>query len=107
MPSPNWRKHRYLAIAAAILLAAGVGLPGPGPLTGRMTKYETRYYVIHTDLGLEGAHEAAVRMTAIVTEYRRRTKGFAGKITKKLPFYLYRNAWDYYAAGGRVGRTTP
>src|SRR5262249_41625793 len=46
---------------------------------------------------------AAARITAMAEEYHERTKGFAGQITKKLPFYLYSQAEDYYAAGGMKG----
>ena len=62
--------------------------------------YETRFYIIHTDLGRDAARETELRMTRMAEEYRRRTRDFSGVIRKKLPFYLYRNEADYHAAGG-------
>ncbi len=91
--------------AAAAALAAAACLAAPAGANGQMKVYETPYYFIHTDLGREQAREAAVRMTAMAEEYHRRTKGFAGAIRKKLPFYLFRSGKDYYAAGGMPAST--
>jgi len=62
--------------------------------------YETRYYVIHTDLGRDVAREAELRLTRMAEEYRRRTSEFSGEIRKKLPFYLFKTEAAYRAAGG-------
>jgi hypothetical protein len=62
--------------------------------------YETRYYVIHTDLGRDVAREAELRLTRMAEEYRRRTSEFSGEIRKKLPFYLFKTEAAYHAAGG-------
>lgn len=64
---------------------------------------ESKYYVIHTDLDEPGVKEAIVRMNALAEEYHRRTFAFSGKITRKLPFYLFRRSEDYCAAGGKPG----
>ncbi len=84
-------------IGAALLLA----LPAFGQ--GRQTSYETRYYILHTDLGQDAVREAEARITAVAEMYYARTKGFGGTITRKLPFYLYSNPRDYYAGGGMPG----
>jgi hypothetical protein len=42
-------------------------------------------------------------MTKMAEEYHQRTADFSGVITKKLPFYLFKNANDYYDAGGHPG----
>jgi hypothetical protein len=68
-----------------------------------LPSYETRYYVIHTDLSPDEVREAAVRVTKMAEVYHDRTKGFSGAIRKKFPLYLYRHADDYHAAGGPVG----
>ena len=68
-----------------------------------LTRYESKYHIIYTDISPQEAQEAQLRMTAMVDEYLLRTKDFSGKIDKKLPFYLFRNAEDYYAAGGMRG----
>ena len=65
---------------------------------GEMRTYETKDYVIHTDLGRDGAREADVRMTHMAAEYRRRTRDFAGKLDGKLPFYLFKSEGAYRAA---------
>src|SRR6185437_14775966 len=65
--------------------------------------YQTRHYDIHTDLDTDDVKEAAVRMTRMFEEYRLRTRGFSGDIRNRFPFYLYRNADDYFDAGGLPG----
>lgn len=69
----------------------------------RLTKYETKYYTIYTDLDREDVREVEQRVTTMAEEYRSRTQGFAGQISKKLPFYLFQRQADYLAAGGLPG----
>ena len=96
-----------LALGASLTMAAGPAADGSkkagetGP--AKLVKYEIRYYVIHSDLDIDTVREAAARMNAMAEEYHRRTKGFAGKIRKKLPFYLFRSPADYLAFGGLEG----
>lgn len=100
-------------VAAALLLTATcptfaarparTGLNKPTGSSDAMPSYATRYYQIHTDLPREDVREAAVRMTRMAEEYHDRTSGFSGTINQRLPFYLFRNADDYYAAGGIPG----
>jgi hypothetical protein len=84
-------------IAFALLLA----LPAFGQ--GQLKTYETRYYILHTDLGSDAVREAEARITALAEMYYARTRSFGGEITKKLPFYLFSDPLDYYAAGGMPG----
>lgn len=65
--------------------------------------YATPCYLIRTDLDEDEAREAVVRTTRMAEEYRQRTKGFSGRISQRLPFYLFRHEADYIAAGGRAG----
>ena len=62
--------------------------------------YETRYYRVYTDIDPAQAKEACIRMTKMAEEYHARTAEFAGDIREKLPFYLFKTADEYYAAGG-------
>jgi hypothetical protein len=68
-----------------------------------MTRYETRYYVVYSDLEPEDVKDVALRMTKMAEEYYERTKTFSGVIRQKFPFYLFKDAEDYYAAGAPVG----
>jgi hypothetical protein len=68
-----------------------------------MKRYQTPYYVIYSDLDINTVREAAVRLTAVAREYHERTRGFAGTIRNRLPFYLFGNPRDYHAAGGTPG----
>ena len=61
--------------------------------------YQTRYYVIHTDLQGDALREATIRMTKMAEEYAARTKDFSGAIHTRLPFWLFKNPEDYYATG--------
>lgn len=65
--------------------------------------YQTKYYVVHSDLAGPTVREAALRMTLMVEEYKARTKGAAGALTERLPFYLFNNPDDYHRNGGMPG----
>ena len=69
----------------------------------QLPHYETKYYVIYTDLAGDDLREAELRMTRMVEEYHNRTKDFSGSLGHKFPFYLFKNEEDYYAAGGTRG----
>jgi hypothetical protein len=73
------------------------------PVSAPMKVYASPYYDIHTDLEPNLVREAYARMTAMAEEYHERTKGFAGKITAKLPFYLFSDKEDYLREGGPKG----
>ena len=92
-----------LALAAAtwLILASAAG----AVRGGEMRVYQTRYYVIHTDLGAEVVREAAVRMAAMAEEYHRRTRDFEGTIDRKLPFYIFSDPDAFRRAGGLPGST--
>ena len=68
-----------------------------------LKKYETKYYLVYTDLQEDDARETGIRMTRMAEEYYERTKDFSGKINRKFPFYLFKDAEDYYAAGAIPG----
>ena len=87
-------------LTAIVLLLVAVNAASAQTKPAELRTYETRYYVIHTDLGRDGAREADLRLTRMAEEYRRRTSDFSGEIRKKFPFYLFRREADYHAAGG-------
>ena len=98
------RRSTSAALVACLAVGTVAVCPGrPARAQAALRTYETKYYVIRTDLGLDVVREAAVRMTAMAVEYHRRTEGFSGIIRRKLPFFLFANAGDYHAAGGPVG----
>jgi hypothetical protein len=102
MKQGNGRRFGLVALALAGTLLAATR-PVDADDKGKLKRYESPYYVIHTDLGLESAREAYARMTAMAEEYHQRTKGFSGVIRHRLPFYLFKNPSDYYQAGGVRG----
>lgn len=79
--------------------ATSGALPTNGLPDVDLPSYDTRYYVIHTDLTGDALREVELRMTRMAEEYRARTRGFFGSADRKLPFYLFRRARDYYATG--------
>ncbi|MBV8782403.1 MAG: hypothetical protein JO353_13490, partial [Phycisphaerae bacterium] len=89
-------------LLSAILLSAATAVAADEDSVPprKMPLYETRYYNVFTDLDPERAREACIRMTKMAEEYHARTAGFAGNIAEKLPFYLFKSADEYYAAGG-------
>lgn len=88
------------ALAGILLFFLIFSVPARG---GAMKTYDSRYYIIHTDIDPDAEREAAIRMTKMAEEYHERTKSFAGVIRQKLPFYLYKSSSDYYANGGMPG----
>jgi hypothetical protein len=97
-----------LATAPILSIAAPPAKLKPGEkpadaTAGGMKRYDSKYYVLFTDLGEDGAKETSLRMTRMAEEYYNRTKDFSGKITKKFPFHLFSKPEDYYAAGGVPG----
>lgn len=86
--------------SAPFALTAIVVFPAQ-PATGQMQQYESRYYRIHTDLtDAQAIREIDLRLTHMAEAYHELTRHFAGKISKRLPFYLFRRQEDYIAAGG-------
>jgi hypothetical protein len=88
-----------LLVAPPAIARAGDQSPAPPAMPG----FDTRYYLIYSDLPEDAVREAAVRMTHMAEEYRARTADFSGEIREKMPFYLFSTAAKYYAAGGRQG----
>lgn len=86
-------------LGLGLLLTILTALPAAAQ-PAHMKRHETAYYTLFTDLGPDATREAGVRLTAMAEMYNQRTKGFAGQITRKLPFYLFSNPQDYRAFGG-------
>ena len=84
-------------------LAAGPRGGQNQDLPDGMVQYQSPYYVIYSDIEPERVQEAILRMTRMAEEYHERTKEFSGVINVKFPFYLFKNAADYYSAGGMAG----
>ncbi|MBI5863201.1 MAG: DUF1570 domain-containing protein [Planctomycetes bacterium] len=92
--------------AIRFITAAFVGLACLSTTSSQaapLKRYETRYYIIYSDLDEAVVREAEHRVCSMAEEYHARTQGFAGQIAKKLPFYLFSEPKDYYAAGGLPG----
>ncbi|MGE0478947.1 MAG: DUF1570 domain-containing protein [Phycisphaerae bacterium] len=94
---PPKQGRRALALFV-VALAAATALGQAG-----LRRYETRYYDLYTDLDRDTMREAAMRITTMAEEYYRRTRGFAGEVGEKLPFYLFRDVDDYMSNGGPMG----
>lgn len=77
--------------------------PPAAPAAPSMPRYETRYYILQTDLPVEQAREVALRMTAMAEEYWQRTRDFSGTIRQKFDFHVYCRAEDYFASGAPRG----
>lgn len=93
--------HRCALIPALSLAYAAYCVPHA--TAASLKSYETRYYVLHTDLPADVVREVDVRLTAMAAMYADRTRGFAGQITRRFPFYLFRDVRDFLAAGGLPG----
>jgi hypothetical protein len=89
------RTHIFtlLLLLCAAAVAVATNLPA----------YPTPYYTIYTDLSKDDVREAAIRMTKMAEEYHVRTREFAGAVTQRMPFYLYKDADEFYASGAPRG----
>lgn len=85
------------------LLFASVTLVAASVDAGQLPTYRSRFYIIHSDLDRDVIREADLRLTRMAQVYMDRTKRFSGKISTRLPFYLFRHREDYMAAGGLPG----
>ncbi len=94
----NHRARWALRIAPLL-----VALATPVATAGELRTIQTKYYVIHTDLDAQGAREAELRLTLMAEEYSHRLQGLAGTVRQRMPFFLYADLEDYYAAGGMPG----
>lgn len=88
----------FLAALASLLVSSTAA-----GQTVALKRYETKYYIIFSDLDADTVREATLRITQMAEEYHARTKGFAGEIEARLPFYMFDKASDYVAAGGMPG----
>src|SRR6195952_423421 len=68
-----------------------------------LKRLETPSYTIYTDLNSDAIKEAGLRLTRMLNIYRTETGDLADSPGHKFPFYLYRSADDYLAAGGAPG----
>ncbi len=93
----NDRRLRVCLLFASVLLNAR------SVDAGQLPTYRSRFYIIHSDLDRDIIREADLRLTRMAMVYMDRTKKFSGKITTRLPFYLFRHLEDYMAAGGLPG----
>lgn len=84
------KRNHFLKLILAIL--AGVSCVRG---EAKLQEFDSPYYEIWTDLPVDAAREAALRMTKMADEYRNRTRDFSGTIHGKMPFYLYAHDEDY------------
>ena len=87
-----------ISLALVVIFLQPCFLAAQNKTAPALKKYEARYHIIYTDLPTEKVCESIARVNAMAEEYHSRTKGFGGKITEKLPFYLYGNYEDYMFA---------
>ncbi len=93
------RRAAQLGLVTATLAAVGVTASAEPTLT----RYDSQFYTIYTDLNPAAVREVSHRLTRMVEAYRDRTRSFTGGIRRRFPFYLYKSAADYHAAGGLAG----
>jgi len=91
--------HRFVLGVALLAIVLGA----PAVAQQHLKTYNTKYYIIHTDLPADAVREAELRITAMAEEYYQRTKGFGGVISKKFDLHLFSRPEDYAAAGGLPG----
>ncbi len=93
-------------LCSAPAFCAGRSLPNAPPVPpavqAKFKKYDSRYYVVFSDLDAQTTQTAILRVTAVAEEYWGRMKGFGGKITSKYAFYFVGDPAAYAAVGGQA-----
>jgi len=90
------------ALLSALLLASdGRGAPPAAPTD--LHTYETKYYILHTDLAPAEARAVVHHITLMAEEYNRRTTGMGKRVDRRLPLYLVQNSGTYFTLGGEPG----
>jgi Protein of unknown function (DUF1570) len=98
--------NRLCALLAFGLLSALLGhISARGDSPAQLNTYSPPgYYIIHTDESREITQEIWLHMNFVAQAYEERLHDiFGGTVTDKLPFYIYTNPTDYYAAGAPAG----
>lgn len=106
--------RNYCLVLIAFVLFSTEALAATGPSKSikepnrpssptSMQIYQSKYYIVHSDLPTDDVKEAIIRMTRMAEEYHTRTQGFSGDIRERMPFYLFKTAEEYYKAGGLPG----
>jgi hypothetical protein len=93
-------RKRWLAVAAGTLALL---LPASVQAQLDLKIYNTKYYILKTDVNRDQVREIEQRLTLMAEEYDQRTRGFAGTVRDRLPVFVFRRAEDYYANGGVRG----
>src|SRR2546423_496645 len=98
------RQHALLLILTIMIMASIDGparaLEIPKSILQKLTHYDTEYYELYTDLDLEKAREAAIRLDRMAAEYSSRTKFIQGNEPKRMGCYLFRDGRDFDAVSG-------
>ncbi|HTV49110.1 MAG TPA: DUF1570 domain-containing protein [Phycisphaerae bacterium] len=101
--------YLMLRIHPAVVLSLIVALLGYSSIRADtpvlLTTYNPPgYYTIHTDENLDITREIWLHMNFVAQSYEERLHDiFGGSVTQKLPFYIFTNPADYYAAGAPAG----
>ncbi len=80
-----------------MLLLCAAGPTGSARAQPELTAYETRHYVIHTNLSRDEALEYGLHMDLIFAEYARTLRALRGEARSKQKMYLLRTYDDYHA----------
>ncbi len=104
----HWKRSLKICFVMAVVLFAGqinrdAKVSAAGNKSSKMVQYSSKYYNLYTDMSKSSIPEIRVRLRVMAELYYKRTKGFGGVIRSKLNFYMFKNAKDYYAAGGTRG----
>lgn len=91
----------WTGICVSMNVAQVVGPPPQVP--PGMKAVEGKYHVLIHDLSPDEETEVLIRLQTMVEEYFLRTREFSGRLDRKLPFYLFRDARDYHQQGGLPG----
>src|SRR5690606_8244349 len=108
MTSASQPSRRFLTawpLAAMLLVMcpmASLAQPGRDQLPD-LPVYDSKYYLVYTDLEGDEVRETIIRMTKMAEEYHARTRDFSGAIRQRMPFILYKDAAKYYATGAPMG----
>ncbi len=94
----------YVAVFSLVLVCCFADRNLRAADSDDMIRIRAKYHIIYTDMPREMIYEAIARLNAMAEQYNQRTKGFGGKISRRLSFYMFSTYDGYLNSVGRQFR---
>ncbi len=94
---------RWGTRVTAALAACLASSPATAVDPDELSKFDSRFYTIHTNLGVDEVRPYALHMDRVFAEYGRRFSSFKTRDRRQMPLYLLRTRQDYNTLLSKFG----